>query len=396
MIKRHLDHAISTHFNNYKEAIILLGARQVGKTTILKKLFPDSLYLTLDNESVRSALEKYDISSYRQLLNAQFPYLIIDEIQELSNPGRAAKIFYDQLSSMHLILTGSSALNIKNKTSESLAGRKIDYHLFPLTLSEYLVQQSLEKDLTLSAFTNIIHHTLPREIVRAYDHKSILDNVLVYGQYPAMLSHPSQSQYLTNMVDSTIFKDLLELQLLENKHAALSLLKLLSHQIGSLVNYSELASRLGIDHRTVKRYIDLFEQSYLIFRLYPYSTSLRDEIGKAPKIYFYDLGLRNALINNFAPIRDRGDFGQLFENFVILELTKYNEYGNFGYHFNYWRTNADSEVDLVMRSGKNLLAIEIKSKARRVNRAFLTRYPLASLQVVTPDNFWPLVANFGK
>lgn len=389
MLKRHLDQAISTHFDHYKQTLVLLGARQVGKTTLLQKIFPKAQYLTVDNESIRTILERYDASAYHQLLNTKNNMIIIDEIQELTNPGRAAKIFYDQFPQSHLIITGSSALNIKNKTSESLAGRKIDYYLFPLTLSEYLVQKNLETELTFSPFTDIHSQQIHREIVKLYDHKAILENILVYGQYPEMLAHPSQSEYLTNLVDSVVFKDLLELQLLENKHAALSLLKLLAHQIGGLVNYAELSNRLGIDNRTVKRYVDLFEQSYIIFRLYPYSTNKRDEIGKAPKIYFHDLGLRNALIDNFHPIKNRGDFGQLFENFVIVELYKYNAYGNFGYHFNYWRTNTGSEIDVVLSLNKKIIAVEIKSSSRRVNRAFISRYPQASLHVITPDNFWP-------
>ena len=270
-----------------------------------------------------------------------------------------------------------------------MAGRKIDYHMFPLTLSEYLVQRNLEKELTFSPLEKIINNKLPKEIFRIYDHKSILDSILIYGQYPALLSHPRDSIYLKNLVDSVIFKDLNELSLLENKSAALSLLKLLAHQIGSLVNYAELSLRLGISAVTVKRYIELFEQSFVIFSLKPYSTSQRDEIGKMPKVYFYDLGLRNALIDNFQPVESRGDAGALFENFIISELYKYNSYGNFDFHFNYWRTKSGSEVDLVLsKADGTLLAIEIKSQSKRVNQSFKTRYPKSKLTVITKDNYW--------
>lgn len=389
MNQRHIDQSINTHFSTYKEAIILLGARQVGKTTLLKKLYPHAQFLTLDNESIRSTLETYDISSYNQLLNNKNSTIIIDEIQELRDPGRAAKIFYDQMPQIQLILTGSSALNIKNKTAESMAGRKIDYHLYPLTLSEYLVQKNLERELTFAPLLKIISRTLPKEIIRPYDHKAILDNILVYGQYPAMIGHPSQPLYLQNLLDSALLKDLLELQLLENKRAALSLLTLLAHQIGSLVNYAELASRLGIDHRTVRRYIELFEQSFIIFRLYPYSSNQRSEISKTPKIYFYDVGLRNVLVNNFEYLPNRGDAGQLFENFIVSELFKYNSYGNFGFHLNYWRTKSGSEIDLVLsKSDGTLVAVEIKNTSRRVNQSFKTRYKAAQLVVVSRDNYW--------
>jgi len=389
MITRHLDKQISTHFNKYKEVLILLGARQVGKTTLLNRIFPKVKYLNAETEPVRKMLEQFDPTTYQDFFNEHDDFVIIDEVHKLSDPGRAIKIIYDQLPKFKLIITGSSAFNIKNKTSESMAGRKIDYHLYPLTLSEYLVQRNLETDLSFSPLQKIITQTMPKKIFRPYDHRSVLDTLLIYGQYPALLSHPRDSIYLKNLVDSVIFKDLTELSLLENKSAALSLLKLLAHQIGSLVNYAELSPRLGISAVTVKRYIELFEQSFILFSLKPYSTNRRDEIGKMPKIYFHDLGLRNALIENFQPIESRGEAGALFENFIISELYKYNSYGNFGFHFNYWRTKSGSEVDLVLsKSDGTLLAIEIKSQSQRINQSFKTRYPKSKLIVITKDNYW--------
>ncbi|OGG26106.1 hypothetical protein A2960_03875 [Candidatus Gottesmanbacteria bacterium RIFCSPLOWO2_01_FULL_39_12b] len=389
MFTRHLDQTLRDHFEKYKEILVLLGARQVGKTTIIKRIFPEATYLIVDNEPIKNTLERYDPAVYRQLLNADSKWIVIDEIQRLSDPGRAAKIFFDQLPQFKLIITGSSAFNIKNKASESLAGRKIDYHLYPLTLSEYLVQNGLEKTLSLLPIEKLSRGEKVAEVIRPYDHKEILDNILVYGLYPAMQAHPRDSLYLTNLIDSVVFKDLVELSLLENKSAALSLLKLLAYQIGSLVNYAELASKLGIGARTVKRYIELFEQSFIIFIIKPYSSRKRDEISKMPKVYFYDLGLRNALINNFEPIRGRGDAGQMFENFIVSELLKYNYYGNFGYNFNYWRTKSGSEIDLVLnKPGHRTIALEIKSKSARVNQAFVSRYPDSKMIVISRNNYW--------
>ena len=389
MFTRHLDQTLRDHFEKYKEILVLLGARQVGKTTIIKRIFPEATYLIVDNEPIKNTLERYDPAVYRQLLNADSKWIVIDEIQRLSDPGRAAKIFFDQLPQFKLIITGSSAFNIKNKASESLAGRKIDYHLYPLTLSEYLVQNGLEKTLSLLPIEKLSRGEKVAEVIRPYDHKEILDNILVYGLYPAMQAHPRDSLYLTNLIDSVVFKDLVELSLLENKSAALSLLKLLAYQIGSLVNYAELASKLGIGARTVKRYIELFEQSFIIFIIKPYSSRKRDEISKMPKVYFYDLGLRNALINNFEPIRGRGDAGQMFENFIVSELLKYNYYGNFGYNFNYWRTKSGSEIDLVLnKPGHRTIALEIKSKSARVNQAFVSRYPDSQMIVISRNNYW--------
>lgn len=389
MMIRHLDQALTGHFAKYNEVLVLLGARQIGKTTILKRIFPDAHYLVVDNEPIKNALERYDPAVYKQLLNAASGTVVLDEIHRLNDPGRAAKIFFDQLPEYKLIITGSSAFNIKNKASESLAGRKIDYHLYPLSLSEYLVQQGLENVLSFRPMEALLKGEKAKEIFRQYDHRGVLNNILIYGLYPAMQFHPSDSVYLTNLIDSVVFKDLVELSLLENKSAALSLLKLLAYQVGSLVNYAELASKLNIGARTVKRYIELFEQSFIIFTIKPYSSRKRDEIAKMPKVYFYDVGLRNALINNFEPIENRGDAGQLFENFVISEFLKYNHYGNFGYSFNYWRTKSGSEVDLVLsKSNHETIAVEVKSKSQRINQAFISRYPKSRMIVVSKDKYW--------
>ena len=288
MIIRHLDQALTSHFAKYSEVLVLLGARQVGKTTILKRIFPDAHYLVVDNEPIKNALERYDPIAYKQLLNTGSGIVVLDEIHRLSDPGRAAKIFFDQLPEYKLIVTGSSAFNIKNKASESLAGRKIDYHLYPLSLSEYLVQNGLENSLSFRPIEALFKGEKTGEIFRPYDHKAVFNNILIYGLYPAMQSHPSDYVYLINLIDSVVFKDLVDLSLLENKSAALSLLKLLAYQVGSLVNYAELASKLSIGAKTVKRYIELFEQSFIIFTIKPYSSRKRDEIENELGIDFVD------------------------------------------------------------------------------------------------------------
>src|SRR3989344_4818577 len=303
-LRRVLDLKLKCHFGTYKQVLVLLGARQVGKTTILRKIFPQAQYLSVDSDPICDVLNRYDPEAYKQILKPDSKLIVIDEIHKLSNPGRAAKIIYDQIPEYKLIITGSSAFNIKNKASESLAGRKIEYYLYPLTFSEYLVQRGIVENFS--------------------------------------------SLFLNKFKGDRVYPFDLDFSLIENRTGALNLLKLLAHQIGSLVNYSELSSRLGLDVKTIKRYIDLFEQSFIIFKVLPYSTKKRDEIGKMPKIYFYDLGLRNALIENFQPINNRPDGGQLFENFIIAEILKTNYYGDFGYHLNYWRTKQGSEIDLVL------------------------------------------------
>ncbi|MCK9438922.1 MAG: ATP-binding protein [Patescibacteria group bacterium] len=388
-MQRHLDNKIKDHFSKYKQILILLGSRQVGKTTIIKKLFPDSNYFLVDNEPIKKIFESYDIEAYKTIINKRYKNIIIDEIHLLSDPGRAAKIIYDQLNDFNLIITGSSSFHIKNKTSESLAGRKIDYNIYPLTFSEYLCQKETETDLNFNIFNKIINskNNLSNNSYK-FDIENILENILIYGQYPYAINYPADKKYILNFVDSLIFKDILELNLIENKSLAKNLLKLLALQIGNLINYSELALNLKADQRTIKRYIEIFEQSFILFRLYPYSKNKRDEISKAPKIYFYDTGLRNAIINNFSSIDLRPDKGALFENFIIAEMIKQNSYLDKIFNFYYWRTKQGSEIDLVLEGDNKLFGVEIKYIKNRVNKAFKNRYPEAELKNINSRNFY--------
>ena len=389
-MKRHLDSKISEHFEKYKQVLILLGSRQVGKTTLVKKIFPDGDYFLVDNEPIKKILEAYDIETYKTLINMHSREVIIDEIHLLENPGRAVKILYDQLENLKIIITGSSSFHIKNKTGESLAGRKIDYNIYPLTFSEYLNQKGIESDLNFNIFEKIIDDEKydPKDRIYPFDIKNILNTVLLYGQYPHLIKNQNDEKYLLNFVDSLIFKDILELNLIEDKKLARDLLKLLAFQIGNLINYSELASSLKADQRTIKRYIEIFEQSFILFRLYPYSKRKRDEISKAAKIFFYDTGVRNALIEDFSDLETRIDKGALFENFIIGELIKQDSYLERNFKFYYWRTKQGSEIDVVLEKGNEVIAVEIKYKKKAVNKAFKNRYPEAKVRLVTADNFY--------
>ncbi len=389
-MRRHLDSEISRHFKKYKQVLILLGSRQVGKTTLIKKIFPKGSYFLVDNEPIKKILETYDIETYKTLVNTQVKEIIIDEIHLLDNPGRAVKIIYDQIENIRLIITGSSSFHIKNKTGESLAGRKIDYNIYPLTFSEYLNQKGIEKDLNFNIFEKITDDKKynPKGRLYKFDIKSVVNNILAYGQYPHLIKNPNDEKYLLNFVDSLIFKDILELNLIEDKKLAKDLLKLLAFQIGNLINYSELANSLKADRRTIERYIEIFEQSFILFRLYPYSKNKRDEIIKASKIFFYDTGVRNALIEDFSDMDSRMDKGALFENFIISELIKQNSYLDKNYKFYYWRTKQGSEMDLVLEQKDELVGVEIKYKRKNINKAFKNRYPNAKTRIITADNFY--------
>ncbi|MEK7649137.1 MAG: ATP-binding protein [Patescibacteria group bacterium] len=386
-IKRHLDSVIQSHFDRHKgQTLLLLGARQVGKTTLLKRIFPTAQYLLLDNDPVRKNFETYDINTYRQFINPT-DTVIIDEIQLLPDPGRAAKIIHDQMPQVKLIVTGSSALHIKNRSSESLAGRKIDYHLFPFTFAEYLYQIGIEEHLSDEFFSRLMSgHLNPR--AHLFDLRATLSRILTVGLSPYLIDHPNNVEYLKELATSAIFKDILELDLIEDRRMAADLLRLLAYQIGNLINYSELASRLGADRRTVMRYISIFEQSFILFRLTPFTGNRRDEIGKAPKIYFFDVGLRNAIINDFSDPFLRRDFGALFENFIISEVYKHNAYSDNECQMAFWRTTQGAEIDLILRHGEQLIACEIKGTQRRVPVAFRNRYPHAQMLMMTPENFY--------
>lgn len=389
-MQRHLDFKISRHFEKYKQVLILLGSRQVGKTTLVKKLFPDSDYFLVDNEPIKKILETYDIETYKTLISNQSKEIIIDEIHLLTDPGRAAKIIYDQLEGIKLIITGSSSFHIKNKTGESLAGRKIDYNIYPLTFSEYLNQKNIESDLNFNILEKVTDSKKDgfNDQLYKFDIKSIVNNVLVFGQYPHLIKNPNDEKYLFNFVDSLIFKDILELNLIEDKKLAKDLLRLLAFQIGNLISYPELAIILKADQRTIKRYIEIFEQSFVLFRLYPYSKNKRVETSKAAKIYFYDTGVRNALTEDFSDVELRSDKGALFENFIISELIKQNSYLDKHYRFYYWRTRNGSEMDLVLEDKNGIIGIEIKYKRKSTNKAFKNRYPDAKTRIITADNFY--------
>lgn len=381
---RSIDNRIISHFKNFKQALILLGARQVGKTTLLKRLYPNAKYFLVDETPTRKILELYDSASYK-LLFGEAKQIILDELHLLNNPGRAVKIIYDQIPGVQIIVTGSSSLHIKNKTAESMAGRAIYYTLYPLTLREFLSQREIEKNDSISVIDKIITQN-STTTVKIYDYSAILKSILRWGLYPEIIDISNKQEYLQNLSETLIFKDIIELNLIEDKSKALKMLKLLAFQTGNIVNYSELATKIGAKVDTIKRYISIFEQSFIIFQILPFSNNQRDEIVKSPKIYFWDLGLRNALINNFEDIDLRNDSGALFKNLVVSEVLKEISYKRLDYTVNYWRKKGGSEVDLILRNNSEFIGCEIKLHKGSISQAFKNRYPEAKTHVLTLDN----------
>ncbi len=430
---RQADTLITNHFARFKQALILLGARQVGKTTLVKRVFSNAKYLLVDERPVKNTLESYDSSLYKLLIlskrslqsdihnqnkgsnglltaknTAQPIRIIIDEAHLLSAPGRCVKLIYDVIPNVQLIVTGSNSLHIKNKLAESMAGRAIYYTLYPLTMKEFLVQTELvESPLEFTSPYEFLGEFLPQRAILKdsqpsealelinfgnFSVRQILEYWLLFGFYPEVTNLSlvqSKIEYLEYLADSAVFKDIIELDLIENRAKAKELLTLLAYQIGNIINYAELSRSLGISIPTVQRYIDIFEKSFIIFRLYPFVGTRRDEIIKSPKVYFWDVGLRNAVIKNFNPLSARNDVGALFENMIIADILKdiaYNQ--DLTLQTFYWRTKNKSEVDLVLKRQNDLLGVEIKFKKGAFSRAFKNRYPNAETLVFSPKNLF--------
>jgi len=353
------------------KVIIITGARQTGKTTLslgLLEFFPGKKVKSFncDNPSDREVLLGKDIEFLRSLV-ADSDIVFIDEGQKVETIGQTLKLLVDfYKDKKQIVVTGSSSFNLLDMTEEVLTGRKFVYHLFPLSLEEIYPQRDMlmvSKDL---------------------------ETYLIYGNYPEIVkaeTFDDKRELIKNISSSYLYKDVLEFQQVKNSTILFSLLKALALQIGSEVSYNELANLLNIDKKTVERYIDLLEKNYIIFRLSPYSSNKRKEISKLKKIYFYDLGIRNAVINNFNPMSDRGDNGALWENFMIIERLKYQAYHNIYANNYFWRTYDGAEVDFVEERDGGLFGFEFKLNDKRKKiPAKWAEYENGSYEVISPKD----------
>jgi uncharacterized protein len=364
---------------------IILGARQVGKTTLVEHALQASkaLFLNLDLELDQRRLEAAAaLAPADALLSLGAPeVLVIDEAQRLAQTGRIVKGLYDAHLPLKIILLGSSSLDLQNQAAESLTGRNEKLYLPPLLFQEILAAQPwyasvFTADQMQDQFAPQLH--------------ALLLPALVFGSYPEVVTHADKATVLRNLADDYLFKDVLQLGLIKTPGLIRKLLQLLAHQVGAEVSVNELALSLGIARATVDRYLELLEQTYVIFRLPAFSTNPRKEIAKSHKIFFWDTGIRNALLNDFNLNPLRSDIGRLWENWVIAEVAKQNLLGGRRSELYFWRSYAGSEVDLVIKEGETLRALECKwSERRRANRAFYEHYGV-QVEVVTSAR--PLVA----
>ncbi len=351
-----------------RKAIILMGARQVGKSTLLQLLLgqrQDVLWLNGDNNDVQALFTAISAERIHSLMGTK-RILVIDEAQRISNIGVQLKIIIDQLPNIQVIATGSSSFELASKVNEPLTGRKREFKLFPLAFSEMVEHSSLIEELRL------------------------VPHRLVYGYYPEVVENPGQeAAILKELTDSYLYRDILTLDKVAKSDKLVLLLKALAMQIGSQVSYNELSGLVGIDAKTIERYITILEQSYIIFRLGSFSRNLRNELKFSKKIYFWDMGIRNAIIGNFSLVETRSDIGAMWENFAIAERMKQINYRHPFAQSYFWRTKQQTEIDYIEEQDGSLQAFEFKwneHKSPRCPLAFSKAYPDASFSVVTPFN----------
>ena len=367
MIERTLYKTIENKLFDGK-VIVLVGARQVGKTTLLKQLFRQKegvLWLNGDELQVQNLFSN---ASADRLLSefGDNKIVILDEAQRIENIGLRLKLIADSDSDIQVIATGSSAFELANKVNEPLTGRKWEYQLFPLSFGEMVAHHGKLKEMRM----------LPRR--------------LVYGYYPeVVMNDGNEVEILKLLTDAYLYKDILSWESIKHPDKLQTLLRALAYQVGSQVSYNELSQMSSMDSKTVERYITLLEQCYIIFRLPSFSRNLRHELKASRKIYFYDNGIRNALIADYRAPEVRQDIGALWENFVIAERMKSNEYYHRWVNRYFWRTKQQQEIDYLEELEGKLYAYEMKwnpqAKAS-ITKTFTEAYPNSEFQVITPEN----------
>lgn len=354
------------------KAIILIGPRQVGKTTLIRNLIKDKkhLFLDADDPTVRSVLNNPNTEQIRSIIGSN-KIIFIDEAQRISGIGLTLKIITDQFKGVQLFVSGSSSFDLSKEINEPLTGRKWEYELYPISWEEF------ENN----------HGYLVSE--------QQIENRLLYGFYPDVLNNPGEEkEILKHLVNSYLYRDILAYSNIRKPDVLEKLVQALALQIGSEVNYNELAQIVGVDKNTVSNYIDILQKGYVIFKLNSFSRNLRNEIKKNKKIYFYDNGVRNMVLGNFNPLELRQDTGALWENFLISERLKQNIYKNKYTKMYFWRTKQQQEVDLVEEEEGIITGFEFKWSARkkiRLPKTFVNEYN-AKEEIIDRNNFRKFVS----
>lgn len=380
-IQRDLKKVIEAKIGKGK-VIVLIGPRQVGKTTLLKDILTtysekkSVQFWNCDEPDIRSALADAN-SAQLKTLAGKAEFIVIDEAQRIKNIGLTIKLLHDTFPQIQLAVTGSSSLDLSNTVNEPLTGRKFEYNLFPFSTHELVQNTSL------------------------LDEQRMLSTRLVYGLYPDVVNNPGdEKEILMNIVNSYLYKDVFEFQDIRKPAVIQKLLQALAFQVGGEVSFNELGNLLGIDTATVQRYVDLLEKAYIIFHLHSFSRNVRNELKKSIKIYFYDNGVRNALISNFSTAELRNDTGALWENFLVSERLKNNAFNNIFAKYYFWRTAQKQEIDFLEEKDGKLSAWEFKYNEKKANSrcplTFAHNYPGTPFEVVTHKNYMEFVSGGTK
>lgn len=372
---------IPRHYQNLIEhlkpgkVLVIFGPRRVGKTTLVKRFLEKTTlfyrYETGDDLRVQEVLSSQNLDLLTSYVK-DYELLVVDEAQYVPNIGMGLKMIVDARPDIKVIATGSSSFELANQIGEPLTGRKRTLQLFPLAQLELL-------------------GTLGNK----YDLKQKLEEFLIYGTYPEVLTTESAARekekavFLNEITNSYLLKDLLALQQVKSSKVLVNLLELLAFQIGSEVSHHELGQQLGLDKNTVARYLDLLEKAFVLINVRGFSRNLRKEISKKSRYFFYDTGIRNAIISNFNSLTRRDDVGMLWENFIVTERLKYQEYKNLYTNNYFWRTWDQKEIDWVEEREGKLFGYEVKWGADKIKppKDWLSTYSKANFEVITRDNY---------
>ncbi|MBU0722383.1 ATP-binding protein [Patescibacteria group bacterium] len=366
IIKRTIQKNIENSLFKHK-IVIIYGPRQVGKTTLVKEIlkkFPkNSMYFNCDEPDIREAFTEKTSTEIKAFIGNK-KLIILDEAQRIKNIGLTLKLIIDNFPKIQVIATGSSSFELSNKISEPLTGRKYEFILHPFSLDEL---KQLYNDIEI---------------------KRLIERFMVFGMYPEIVIKGNEKE-LKSLAQSYVYKDIFEFQNIKNPEVLQKLLQALALQVGNEVSYNELAGLVGIDKNTVSNYIQILEKAFIIYRLTPFSRNIRNELKKLRKIYFYDNGIRNALINNLNPVSLRSDVGNLWENFLTTEIIKKNVNNEKDNKFYFWRTTNGQGIDLIEDSGEKIKAYEFKWKKEsfRLPKIFSENYPNAEFKLINKENF---------